>query len=200
MPSGYTVDVANGKITTLSEFALCCARGMGALIMMRDDPWDAPIPERFEPSRYHADKLDELGGELLRLRSLTPEQAVAEAEAERGKVQRSNKTYRVEKAAEAQRYRAMLAKVEAWEGAPEGIKEFMLSQLRESVRFDGGDPYQVPLPPADGTTWRADKLEEVEKDIAYHAKEHDQDVQRTELRNAWIAQLRASLSKEPHHD
>lgn len=197
MPTGYTADVENGEITTLSEFALCCARGMGALIMMRDDAWDAPIPERFEPSRYHADRLDTLGGELLRLRSLTPEQAVAEAEAERADLQRSNEIYRTEKSEQIGRYRTMLAKVEAWEGAPEGLKEFMLQQLRESVRFDGVDPYQAPLPPADGATWRTDKLAKVAKDIAYHSEQHDKEVERTEGRNAWIAQLRASLSKEP---
>ena len=45
MPTGYTADIQDGKITTLREYALSCARAFGALIMMRDDPHDAPIAD-----------------------------------------------------------------------------------------------------------------------------------------------------------
>lgn len=84
MPTGYTADVASGKITSLRDFALICARGMGALVMMRDEPFDAPIPERFEPSVFYKKHLDEAKQELAALRAMTAEDAdnAAAAEAE----------------------------------------------------------------------------------------------------------------------
>jgi len=65
MPTGYTYPVVEGKITEFSDFALSCARAFGALITMRDDPHDTPIPETFEPSDYNAKKLAEAPGLAL---------------------------------------------------------------------------------------------------------------------------------------
>lgn len=48
MPTGYTADVQSGKVTDFAEYAMNCARAFGALVLMRDDPSDADIPERFE--------------------------------------------------------------------------------------------------------------------------------------------------------
>ena len=59
MPTGYTASVADGRVTEFAPFALQCARAMGALIMMRDEPHDAPIPERFEASDYYSKSLAE---------------------------------------------------------------------------------------------------------------------------------------------
>lgn len=50
MPTGYTADLHDGKDVTFDQFVKQCARGMGALVTLRDAPWDAPLPERFEPS------------------------------------------------------------------------------------------------------------------------------------------------------
>lgn len=45
--------MADNENFTFPEFAMRCARNFGALIMMRDEPLDAPIPEKFEPSGYY---------------------------------------------------------------------------------------------------------------------------------------------------
>jgi len=58
MPTGYTYPVQDGKITELRDFALLCTRGFGALIMMRDEPMDAPIPETLGANtQYHDEAL-----------------------------------------------------------------------------------------------------------------------------------------------
>ena len=49
MPTGYTAPVQDGKIVTLKDFAWCCARGMGALVTMREAPSDAEIPRAVLP-------------------------------------------------------------------------------------------------------------------------------------------------------
>ena len=55
MPTGYTAKIADGQ--TFEEFILSCARAFGALVEMRDEPADAPIPEEFKPSAYHTTQI-----------------------------------------------------------------------------------------------------------------------------------------------
>lgn len=52
---------------TFEEFIMCCARGMGALITMCDDPSNAEIPKAFKSSDYNKKRLKETETELKRL-------------------------------------------------------------------------------------------------------------------------------------
>lgn len=196
MPTGYTAAVADGKITDLEPFIWQLARGMGALIMMRDDPWDAPVPEKFEPSQYSADRLVEARAERDRIRSMSAAEADAAAKSEAEKHDQSEAKYRADKIAQRERYQAMIDKVEAWESAPEGIKEFGLEQLRTGMKFDC--PAEITFwderPSEDGQEWRLGKLQKIERDIAYHAKGQGEEDARTEGRNSWLAHLRKSLA------
>jgi len=76
MPTGCTAKLMS-EGQTFHEFIMQCARNFGALIMMRDDPWDAPIPDKFEPYGYHAKKLIEAREELKRLNNMSDEEKVA---------------------------------------------------------------------------------------------------------------------------
>lgn len=195
MPTGYTADVADGKVSDLKPFALRLARGMGALIMMRDYAWDAPIPERFEPSTYNAERLAEVQAERQRLYAMSDEEAQREANAEHAAWVESREKSRAEHVERRKRYDAMLEKVRAWQGAPEGIKEFGIEQLERGRDFDCPEPwrYWSEEPPKDGAAWKSAKLDKVAHDVQYHSAEHGKEVARTEGRNAWLAQLRLSL-------
>lgn len=58
MPTGYTNRIQNGEITEFKDFALACARAFGALISMRDDALDAPMPAEILPdTKYHDDHI-----------------------------------------------------------------------------------------------------------------------------------------------
>lgn len=197
MPTGYTAAVADGKITDLKDFALQCARGMGALIMMRDEPRDAPIPERFEPSEYNAKKLEETRTERQRLYDMSDADAEAAAQAEYREKVAAKERWLTERTEQRNRYNAMIAKVVQWQRAPEGLKEFMLEQLHRGREFDcpDRDTYWDEPKLLTGAEWRAAKIERVQKDIAYHAEEDAKERTRTEGRNAWIAQLRAALAE-----
>lgn len=202
MPTAYTADVADGKITDLRSFALQCARGMGALIMMRDEPWDAPIPERFEPGTYNAERLAEAKELRQHLYNMTNSEADEDAKAEFEEKAAAKAKWLADKAERRARYNAMLAQVEQWEGPPEGLKEFMLDQLR--IGRDGDCPdndryYDEPVA-LTGSEWRRLKLEKVADDIQYHAAENAKERERTESRNGWIARLRASLPSEQRAD
>ncbi len=198
MPTGYTAGVADGTITELTPFALQLARGMGALVMMRDDRMDAPIPERFEPSAYNADRLAEAKVERDHLYAMTDAEADAAAHAEYDEDCAARDRYFADKQAQRERYDAMIAKVQAWVGAPEGVKEFGLEQLRSSRDWDCGEPttYWKEVVLLTGQEWRRRALEAVAKTIDYHAREDAAERERAEGRNAWIAQLRKSLAIE----
>lgn len=76
MPTGYTADLME-KGMEFKPFVLQCARAFGALITMRDDSLDAPIPEKFEPDDYHIKKLAEAIQEQKRLQSMTDDEKVS---------------------------------------------------------------------------------------------------------------------------
>ena len=197
MPTGYTAAIADG--IDFNQFAMQCARAMGACVTMRDAPLDAPIPERFEPSNYHLLKLEELRCEMERLRTMSPaeadvcaQQAYSDASAKNAEAIERCRSLR-------SKYEAMLDSVNAWSPpTPEhvGLKDFMVQQLLESIKFDCGEDYYIrhALTQKTGEQWLADRVASVEKDLAYHTDEHAKEVQRAAARTAWVSALRDSLN------
>jgi hypothetical protein len=73
MPTGYTAKlVESGQ--TFEEFVLTCARAFGALIELRDEPLDAPIPETLEPHSYYAEAVVEAKKRLTNLLDMPEEE------------------------------------------------------------------------------------------------------------------------------
>lgn len=202
MPTGYTAAVQNGSITEFSAFALQCARAFGALIEMRDEPADAPIPQEFKPSDYNAKALAEAQTKHARLLAMTPDEMGAAAAAAHETEMARWRERQERKVAERSRYEAMLAKVKAW--TPPSIdhaefKTFMTQQLTESIKFDcsTSDWDKEPVGKT-GIEWHAEQLKSVKRDIDYHTKGHAEEVSRTNDRNQWVRLLRESLAtKEP---
>lgn len=194
MPSGYTAKVASGEVTDLRSFALICARGMGALISMRDEPFDAKLPEKLEPSSYHREEAEAAEARVAELRDMSLEQIAIAAAAWNAQ----NDAYRAsrveENSARRARYEALIAQTEAWQGAPDGLKRFMLSQLRESMEFDvRDDPLEYAATWLSDQDWLAAQLKEALWNVECHEREHAAEVARTAERNAWLQQLYAAL-------
>lgn len=196
MPTGYTAAIADG--IDFNTFVWRCARGMGALIMMRDEPADAPIPERFEPSDYHTKKIEEASATLARLEAMTQEEAAACAKAAfDGEVRR--KQDGIAKAISLRpKYEAMLAQVRKWTPPTrdhEEFKRFMAEQIQQSLDFDCDTVFYERMAPRlmDPMEWLAKEQIQAMKDIGYHAEEHEKEVQGANERSAWVAKLRESL-------
>lgn len=195
MPTGYTANVKDG--ITFEQFVWQCARGMGALIMMRDEPAGTPVPERFEPCDYNKKRAQEATAELARLQSLTPAQGQAECEADYVKTERDKEARLDENKAQLAAYEAMLEKVKGWTPPTkdhEGFKDFMASQLSESISFDDSREYLKPSEMPSPDEWLATKIAKAQRDIEYHSKAYREEVERTEARNNWLAALRDSLN------
>ena len=196
MPTGYTSDVKDGNVTDFTTFALRCARAFGALVEMRDDALDAPIPETFPPSSYHTEALATARQKLARLRQLTRLQADnAAAKAYAEAMSAWNKA-EVERDQTRRRYTAMLSHVRAWSPPSSEhleLKRFMVQQLEESIKFDCGDHSEWKPTRRNGAAWLAGEIERAERDVAYHEEHMAEDATRATERTRWVQQLRESL-------
>lgn len=196
MPTGYTAAIKDG--ISFETFIWSCARQFGALIMMSDDPHDAPIPEKFEPSDYHIKEIAKLQAERKRLVNMTEAKAEKEAQAEFKKELEYNAERISEANATKKKYSEMLLKVRAWQPpTPDhiGLKDFMIQQIESSIDFDCDTKYyldkQVKM--LTGKEWLATHIKETRRQLQYHIDENLKEIERTSSRNQWINDLRESL-------
>lgn len=197
MPTGYTAAIKDG--ITFKQYALSCARAFGALILMRDESHDAPIPERFEPTDYHLNALTDARADLFRLEQMSDD----EAEQEASRVYQEGLTRTEKYIAEANelrvKYEAMLIQARSYRPPTLDHKSyaaFMVEQIESSIKNDCDTSYWTdhrPVPQS-GAEYRRNALAEARRQIAYHTAEHAKEVERTNTRNAWIKALRDSLS------
>jgi hypothetical protein len=82
MPNGFTASIYEGKPTSLRDYLMGVARGMGYSIMQRDDAPGTPVRE-VEASDYYRQRGDELRSQLADLDCLTVAEAWARARRER---------------------------------------------------------------------------------------------------------------------
>jgi len=195
MPTGYTADIA--KDITFNEFALTCARNFGALIMMRDEPLDAQIPDEFPPSDYHLKAAQEEKDKLCLLDAFTLEDATRQLRLEHEKSVQSNKKYNDDKIKLKAKYVAMLLKAKAWQPPTadhQGLKEFMIKQIEESIKWDC-EPYNHTKPLKDPQTWLNEEKAYCIEQIAYHEQKYAEEVERSKGRSEWVKQLKKSLAQ-----
>ncbi len=119
------------------------------------------------------------------------------------KVHMENKSY-CEKAIKKNKdlltkYDSMLSDVYAWTPPTEdhnGLKTFMIDQIKESIRFDCSIEYYIEkqlISPLSGIEWREQEKLKAIHNIQYHEKEYALEVQRCTDRTNWIKALRISL-------
>lgn len=182
MPSGYTEPVQKGDITEFSDFALRCARGMGALILMRDEPLDAEIPV-FQPSDHHGVKLGQAKERLAELEKASDAEITAMRDSEYKTAFDLWKDSCKEKAEWKSRYQSMLRKVRMWTPPTpdhQGLKEYMEKQFSDSIDWDCSD-WEMPrkLSPEE---WKEQEFKKIYREIAYHEREGEEEVSRTNTR------------------
>lgn len=196
MPTGYTADIKDG--ISFSTFALNCARAFGATITLRDESGGGEkIPEKFEPSDYHAKALDADRETLAALESMTQRECELKAAADHTEAE-AQRLSRIKECDDLrQRYEEMLECARLWIPPSEehaGLKEFMIQQITDSLKWDCDTSYYAtPTPVLSGLEWLESAKEKTISSIAYHKKAYADEVARTEQRNTWISALRASL-------
>jgi hypothetical protein len=198
MPTGYTAAIKDG--ISFEKFVWTCARAFGALVTMRDDSMDTPIPQAFTPSPYYAEALAKARGELTRLKAMTTREVSAACAADFAQTVKRNGERIAEANELRDKYAAMLAKVQAWTPPTpehEGMKTFMAEQITESIWFDCGTEYLTAPTQRDPQTWHAEQIAKAIRDVRYHEESNANENQRTAERNAWLAALRESVPPAP---
>lgn len=193
MPTGYTAEVAEGKVTDFRTFALRCARAFGATIMQRDDPM-SDLPKLREESPYYREALERAQARYAELHAMSREEIQRAAEADYADLMRGYRERLAEMALTRGRYESMLAEVLAWAPpTPEHakLKEFMEEQLRQSLQFDIYEPDVTPC--RSSTEWRAEEIRRAEERVAYAAKRLAEEKKAVAGANAWIQALYNSL-------
>lgn len=197
MPTGYTCGVQDGTITDFKDFALRCARAFGANVLMRDDPMDRHI-EEYQPSDFYKKLFDEANRKLSTIRAMTDKECENSAQEEYRKAVEHKRDY-IEKCNEQKRrYITMLEHVEAWEPPTsdhENLKEFMESQLKDSIDHDCNTSYLTTPVKKTGQQWRADQIERLERNIPNYRQNYQEEIDRTNNRNEWNRKLIESLKE-----
>lgn len=196
MPTGYTADIKDG--ISFETYAMNCARAFGALIDMRDAPSGAEIPERFEPSPYHMDQLEQAHARLADLKTMKPEDISAGALLDWMKKTIETADAVRERNDLKAKYEAMLDAVDKWQPPTSDhveMKDFMRQQIVDSVKWDCDTSYYVKEKRPTDKEWLDRKMHKAKHDIAYHEKAYIEEVDRTEKRNKWMAALRESLKQ-----
>lgn len=177
---------------------LRCARSFGALVHMREESLDAPIPDEILPSDYHLKAIKEVEKKLANFLAHRPKFEELEkryakyAEEKRNEILKENEKRQVLK----ERYTAILDKAKAWNpptGEHENLKKFAIDQLEQSIEWDCCD-YSSKIPTKE--EWVESKInfdKHLQKELDYHREEHEKAVQLAKLRTEWIQALKKSL-------
>lgn len=194
--TGYTYELVEKKLS-FEQFAMRCARAFGALIEMRDDNMDAPIPDEFPPSGYHIKGKAEAEETLNQLQSLSIDEAIA---AERSSVIETIERLEKSKSDEEKKdtfMRRILVEAQDWKApTPDhsGLKDFMIQQI--TISLEGHDWYDREierLKGADLATLVRERILRAEKDIIYHTEKYKEECARSAERTKWLRDLRESL-------
>lgn len=197
MPTGYTADLMDGKIVNFNQFALQCARAFGALIEMRDERHDAPIPDEFKPNDCNQKRLEEARQRNVELQNMTVEQVQTACSKDYEESCASRDRYKRDEKLQNDRLEAMEKQVLAWQPPSANhveMKKFMLDQIRIS-KHDSSYYDRAAVKKLEPKEWLQAQLEKTQEDIGYHAAEHEKEIERTKGRNLWIKQLRESLKE-----
>jgi hypothetical protein len=96
-----------------------------------------------------------------------------------------------------EKYENMLEEVISWippTTEHHGLKDFMISQIKQSIDFDCRDFYKgKPLELKTPEEWLEDEMKQAQTDSEYHATEWMKERERVEKNNQWIRDLRKSL-------
>ena len=198
MSTGYTAVIGEKEDVSFREFALKCSRAFGALVEMRDEPMDAPIPSEFKPSSYHKDEFAKACKAFYGSMGMRNDEAERLANKDYVSQLESHAEYVEKNRALSVKYGGMLAKVAKWQSPSsdhDNYRDFMISQSEESLQHDCGYEHEAPKK-LTGAEYRSNLVERAKRDMGYHKKEFASEVKRAKERAKWVQDLVSSLPKD----
>ena len=201
MATGYTHDVVTGELTDFSKFLMRCAHAF--IVDLRDSGMDSPIPDEFPGDDSRRVKhLEEAELELEKLLQMSPDEKLALVKRQTAESVESAKREIREAREKRVRIEAMMDRVRAWNPPSEdhnGLKKFMLSQLKETENWDCDTRYHETIVdsaenPVDPEVKYQERLA-FQRRVVEGARKDLQDARdRREQQKLWIRQLKESVA------
>jgi len=189
MATGFTYQVANGKVETLREFF---SSVVWVFIAESDVVTPGVIPTERAPSGIGRD-LERTRARLAELRAMSPDEIHEAFLVERAEWIDSQEECGRSIGAENSNLARMIEKVESYVPPPalERIKAFMLEQLRSSItewkpeRF----PYETPV------DWHEDAVNRAESSVRYASHRLERETEATKSWNEFYAAVSDEINK-----
>lgn len=198
MATGYTDPVRHGQ--SARDFMISCARAMGVAITMRDEPRSKQIPKEFEPSDWHVKQGIQAQQRLDELKAMSTEQVASQARKAYDDAISRHRQLEKDREQTRKAYESVLAKVQMWTPPTadhEGYKQFMVDQLIDSIKWDCDSAWPEPdISDYVPEIWYENQLSSCLRDIRYHRKNYQEELQRIADRNAWLKAFWDSLPEE----
>lgn len=189
--------IAENDNVSFKDFALRCARNFGALIDMRDEPLDAPIPERFEVDEYYRKDYERAKADYEKFIANPPTDEYVEKrynEYVAKETERAEKEDRKRRIIQA-RYEVMLVKVRKWvppTSEHENLKNFMIQQLENGLKWDCHE-YEVNILNREEWVETFFSPGSFRRRMYACLEDYRKESLRVEERNRWLKALRESL-------
>lgn len=203
MPTGYTANIIDGKITKFEDFAKQCVRAFGVAIHMRDEDMDMEYTPRV-PSDYHIKAIENLKSDISEINSSSDSDILY---VEREKLLKSLEHYNkqlLEIKKNTDILNSFLNKAKNFEPPTHehvGIKDFMIKQLSDTIDFDSNTVYydkeienvKNKLDNLNANDIRKTKIESYLDSIKYHENEYDKEVSKCNDSNKWVKEFLEAL-------
>ena len=192
MPTGYTGELYE-RGQTFKDFTLRCARAFGALISMRDEGWDAQIPDKVEVPAFYAEQVKDAEEELVKAKAMTLEDAKKFLPARKKADSKDNKKAYEKEMVRYKRFIAMREEVRAWTPPTpdhEGLKDFMLEQLEHDCREPKLRENEDTRTPEE---YRVEWIEWAEETLVRRREDLKKAQDGAKEKEHWIKMLKASL-------
>lgn len=198
MATGYTSPVMEGKVTDLKDYAADCARAFGAFIHMRDDGNNAVL--RYpEHHTFDSDSYNRAFIELESWENLNEEGRYAMWSNYYRRSVQVNLEFKAKANLHESRYTAMLAQIVPLDVPSElqAFKDFMVSQLEDSINFDCNHRYMVP---ADFFEWCDDHDEYLRRSLRNAQKRMIESIEKHNKTVDYINLMAETFGFEIAHD
>jgi hypothetical protein len=201
MPSRYTEPIYNGQNITFEQFANSCLRNFGIYLRWegRQNVGDFEIPDKIEPSDFHKKRYDELNAEYIEFirHPKSKEQLEKEYLEYVKEVNAQNEEFAKMKNDLRARYESMLEKVRKWvvpSASYQGVKDFMESQLLESIEVDC-NIYVTKIIPKDKWIANQQNRPDFVKNMNDHLEQYHQAVASAAESTQWLKTFTESIRK-----
>ena len=203
MSTGYTYKIEKGQ--SFENFALNCARNFGACISLRDEPGIAEAPRKIKAdTHFEETRMQNAIDEKKAFEMLSDTQIEHILFKQNMEEIRRYHRYIQENRELEEKYKNMLDKVNKWTPPTSehiNLKNFMISQIEESISFDCGIiHYESEIQRRKNSSldvegYKKMRLEMLKKDIKRANESLKKAKKSIDDKNEWLEQLYISLGK-----